>query len=185
MSPGTDLSPPSPERYRGYLHALLRLQADDRLNGKVDLSGVVQQTLFEAQAVAAEWAGWTRAQQMAWLRRALTNNLTDEVRKLTARARDVGREQSLEQSLADSSARLEAWLAAEGPSPSDRAERNEELLRLADALEELPEDQRRAVELHHLKGLPITDTATAMGKTTQAVVGLLFRGLRRLRELMA
>jgi DNA-directed RNA polymerase specialized sigma24 family protein len=31
----------------------------------------------------------------------------------------------------------------------------------------------------------MTNTAAAMGRSTQSVVGLLFRGLRKLRELMA
>ena len=83
------------------------------------------------------------------------------------------------------SARLEAWLAAEQSSPSERAERHEELLRLTDNLAALPEDQRRAIELHHLQGLSLADTATAMDRTTQSVVGPLFRGLRRLRERMS
>jgi RNA polymerase sigma-70 factor (ECF subfamily) len=176
--------PGTPEDFRDYLHTLARLQADDRLGGKIDLSGVVQQTLLEAGAVADEWGAWTTARRAAWLRRALAHNLTDEVRRLTAGARDVGRERSIEQALAESSARIEAWLAADESSPSARAARHEDLVRLASALAGLPDDQRRAVELHHLRGLPLTDTAAAMGKSTQAVVGLLFRGLRRLRELM-
>ena len=48
----------------------------------------------------------------------------------------------------------------------------------------LPEDQRRVVELHHLKGLPVAETAQRVGRTRAAVVGLLFRGLKKLRELL-
>jgi RNA polymerase sigma-70 factor (ECF subfamily) len=66
----------------------------------------------------------------------------------------------------------------------ERAVRGEELLRLAHALTELPDDQRRVVELHYLKGLAVADVAEQIGRTRPAAVGLLFRGLKRLRELL-
>jgi RNA polymerase sigma-70 factor (ECF subfamily) len=62
--------------------------------------------------------------------------------------------------------------------------RDEELRRLAEALAGLPEDQRQAVELHHLHGLPVEEVAAALGRSESAAGGLLRRGLRRLRELM-
>jgi RNA polymerase sigma-70 factor, ECF subfamily len=84
----------------------------------------------------------------------------------------------------DSSARLEALLAADQTSPSARAVRHEELLRLAEALAALPDDQRQAVELHHLHGLAVEEVARALGRSESAAGGLLRRGLKRLRELM-
>ncbi len=125
------------------------------------------------------------ARQAAWLRKALAHNLTDEARKLTTAARDVGRERSLEAALEESSARLEGWLAADQSSPGEQAERNEQLLRLARALARLPEDQRNAVELHHLKGLSLGEVAGRLGRTRGAVGKLLYRGLDKLHALLA
>src|SRR5262249_40307975 len=170
------------ERFRAYLSLLARMQLEPGLRGKVDLSGVVQQTLLEAHQAADQLRQWDEPRQLAWLRRALANNLTDEVRRLSTAARDVARECSLEAALEQSSARLEAWLASEESAPPERAIRNEQLLRLAEALERLPDDQRTAVELHHLKGRPLVEVAEALGRSKGAVATLLFRGMTRLRK---
>src|SRR5216683_1147990 len=89
----------SPERFRSYLHLLARLQVEPHLQGKLDLSGVIQQTLLEAYQARAQFHGQSDAQQAVWLRRILANNLTDEVRKLGRQTRDVRRERSLEAAL--------------------------------------------------------------------------------------
>lgn len=172
---------PSFERFRSYLHLLARMQVEPQFQGKLDLSGVIQQTLWEAYQDRGRFEGQNEAQQAAWLRTILAHNLTDEFRKLGAAVRDVVRERSLEAALEDSSSRLEGWLAAEQSSPSQQAMRNEQSLRLAEALAELPEDQRRAVEMHHLHGCSLAEVAEQMGRSKGAVASLLFRGLERLR----
>jgi len=47
MSGETEASADRLEPYRVYLQLLVRLHLDPHLRGKVDLSGVVQQTLWE------------------------------------------------------------------------------------------------------------------------------------------
>jgi RNA polymerase sigma-70 factor (ECF subfamily) len=169
--------------FRAYLRLLARLQLDGHLLGKVDVSGVVQQTLLEAhQLVGQHRPG--EAPDLPLLRRLLANNLADEARKALTLKRDAGREQSLDEALQRSSARLEAFLGAEQSSPSERADRNEELRRLAESLDQLPEPQRQAVELHYLQGLPLAEVATQLGRTKPAVAGLLHRGLGVLRASM-
>ena len=143
---------------------------------------MVQQTLLEAHQAPVAVA--STGDLAAWLRRLLANNLADEVRKALAQKRDVEREQSLEASLAGSSARLESLLAADQSSPSQRAERNEDLLRLAAALEQLPESQRVAVELHYLRGWPLADIAAHLDRGKSAVAGLLHRGLDKFAPLL-
>jgi RNA polymerase sigma-70 factor (ECF subfamily) len=169
-------------RWRDYLSVLARAQLDPRLRAKIDLSGVVQQTVLEAYQKRAQFHAEHPAQELAWLRRILANNLADELRKLATGKRDLARERSLEAALAESSARLEAWLAADQSSPSQQAERNEEGLRLAAALEALPEAQREALVLQHWHGWSLAQIAEHLGRSRVAVAGLIKRGLQQLRE---
>jgi RNA polymerase sigma-70 factor (ECF subfamily) len=169
------------EKFRAYLTLLARVRIDPRLQGKLDLSGVVQQTLLEAHRGREQIADCNEAQQAAWLRRLLANNLTDEVRKLRAEARDVHREQALDAS----SARLEAWLAAEQSSPSEQVQRKETALELADALEQLPADAREALVLQHWHAWTLAQIAEHLGRTPGAVAGLIHRGLQQLKKILA
>ena len=172
------------ERYRKYLALLARLQLDRRLQGKVDLSGVVQQTLLEAYRMLPRFHAKTQQDMAAWLRRILANNLADEVRKLGTAKRNARRERSLEAALEESSARLGAWLAAEQSTPSQQAQREEQALRVADALASLPDAQREALELQHWHGWSVAQIAEHMGKSRSAVAGLIKRGLEQLRRTM-
>jgi len=173
------------DRYGEYLRLLARLQLDGRLKAKLDASDVVQQTLLKAHEHRDQFRGQSEAELVGWLRSILANTLAAAARSFSAEARDLERERSLEAAVTDSSTRIEGWLAAEQSSPSERVIRYEELRRLAAALAKLPADQREVVELHHLKGRPVAEVAATLRRTKPAVMGLLFRGLKRLRELLA
>jgi RNA polymerase sigma-70 factor (ECF subfamily) len=152
------------------------------LRGKVDSSDVVQESLLHAHRAKDQYRGTVDAQLHVWLRTILANKLNDAVRAWSRQRRDANLELSLQESLDRSSARLEGVLAGSDPSPSHCVSLAEQLVCLARALDSLPEEQRQAVELHHLKGCTVAETAALMGKTRPAVAGLLRRGLIVLRE---
>jgi len=169
------------ERYRSYLFLLAKQGLDTRLRAKVDLSGIVQQTLLEAHQDWATIAEKGTQEQAAWIRRILIHNLTDEARKWMAAARNVDLERSMEQS----SANLAGLLAAQPSSPSMKAIQNEDLARMADALLSLPDEQRQAVEMHHLRGIPLAEIALEMKRSKSAVAALLYRAMQQLRSIVA
>jgi RNA polymerase sigma-70 factor (ECF subfamily) len=170
----------APEMYRDYLRILARLHLDERLRGRLDPSDVVQQSLLMAHAHGDQFRGRTEAEYKAWLRAILANNLAMALRQYGRQRGE--RVQSLETALEQSSARLEAWLASDAPMPEQRAVAAEQLARLAEALDCLPDDQRTAITLRHLQGLSVAEVAGRMGRTTASVAGLLRRGAQVLRE---
>jgi RNA polymerase sigma-70 factor (ECF subfamily) len=163
------------EQFREYLNLLARMQIGAGLRGQFDTSDLVQLTLLKAHENHGQFRGTTDAERAAWLRAILANQVRDAYRKL-------GHEPV--RSVEETSLRLEAWLAAEALSPSQRLIRNERLLVLAEAMARLPDDQRQALELRQLEGLSVVAVAQRMGRTTSSVAGLLHRGLKNLRETL-
>jgi RNA polymerase sigma-70 factor (ECF subfamily) len=172
------------QKYRAYLALVARCQLGPRLQSKLDASDLVQQTLLRAHEKRDQFGGATAAEFRAWLRQILTNELRAAVRRFATEARDLGRELPWQAELDESAARLQAWLAADQTSPSQCASRDEEHLRLAEALAQLPAEQRRCVELHHLQGYRVAEVAELVERSEEAVVGLLYRGLKKLRQLL-
>ena len=173
------------EDYREYLRLLAQLQLDGRLQGKIDLSGVVQQTMFEAYQVRGNYERHDADHLAAWLRRILANNLADEIRKLMTDKRNVSRERSMEAAIEQSSLRLQDWLAAEQSSPSLHAQRQEQAVQLSAELAKLPIAQREALLLRHFQGRSLAEIAEHLGRSHAAVAGLLKRGLQQLRNQLA
>jgi RNA polymerase sigma-70 factor (ECF subfamily) len=170
------------EDYRDYLLLLARLRMGPRLRAKLDASDVVQQTILQAHQRRAQFRGETEGEWLAWLRAILATSMASVGRRFETQARNPRRERSLEAELERSASRIENLIAADQTSPSERVVRAEELMRLAHAIAALPQDERRVVELHYLKGLRVADVAEEIGRTRPATAGLLFRGLKRLRE---
>src|SRR5947207_457499 len=133
------------EDFCGFVAYLAKVQLDPRLAGTLHVDDIVQETLLKAHEAAGQFRGRERAQKKAWLRTILLRVMANALRDLRAAKRDLNRERSLDAALDDSSLRLEAFLAAEQSTPSERAQKNEAALKLEEALAELPERQREAL----------------------------------------
>ena len=181
--------PAAPEllvnRYRPWLQLLARLQVESRFQGKFDASDIVQQTLLEACRDLPKFRGQTEAELLGWLRQILAHVLGHEMRLYHGtQQRDVDREVSLEESIAQSSQRLANMLAASGSSPSQKAARHEEEVLLADVLARLPADYREVIILRNLEGLSHEEVAKRMNRSVGATRMLWARALARIRKLL-
>jgi RNA polymerase sigma-70 factor (ECF subfamily) len=179
--------PPRPaapaEEFRSYLTCLGRSRIRPALAEHVDLSGVVQDTFLDAHAAGSAFPATARARRV-WLARSFLRNLVDTVRHLTAARRDVRRTVPLAARPAVTPSEFADLLPAPASTPSTRAARAEEAGRLARALAALRPDQRRAIEWRYLHGKSVSQIADGLGKSKEAVAGLLKRGLEDLRGLL-
>jgi RNA polymerase sigma-70 factor (ECF subfamily) len=147
----------------------------------MDPDDLVQITMMKVHQAEAIFDERSEPEVHAYLRQTLASAAAQEIRVYDRDKRRVQRERSLDLASNQLGSRGAAWLAADQTSPTARARRNEQLTHLALALAELPESQRRAIELHYFQRLSIGETAVDLGISYAAVAGLLRRGLERLR----
>jgi RNA polymerase sigma-70 factor (subfamily 1) len=133
MATDPPATPADLERFRPYLRLIARLHLPAALRGKLDPSDVVQDALVKALRHLDQYRGRSEEELAGWLRQTLATTLANAARDWARGKRDAGREVPLERQVHDSSARLEAVLAADQTSPSLAAVRHEDLLRLAAA----------------------------------------------------
>ena len=169
------------EKYRPYLRMLARAKLGARMQSRIDASDLTQETLLQACKNLSQLDDHEKLQ--GWLKSILENVTNEALRKNKAGMRSLDREEPLP-NLDDSCRRLEEWLAASGLGPEGQADRNEQLLELALALESLPAKQRAAIELRFLHGKAVKEVAQELATTPPAVAGLLRRGVDALRECM-
>jgi RNA polymerase sigma-70 factor (ECF subfamily) len=178
--------PPDLNRYRPLLFLHVRqLQLGRLYRARFDSSDVVQEALLRA----VEGLSGRRAEDepgvVAWLQKVTGNVIIDMIRRQGADKRDPRRERAIGEAAGDADTPLAAYLTAVQPGPSTLAARGEELLRLAAAVERLPDAERDAVIAHFILELPLTEVAERLGRTERAAAGVVFRGKKRLRELLA
>lgn len=172
------------EKLRPLLVLLARQNVNPRLWKDVDPSGVVQESLVEAHRDRSQFEGNGSIVLERWVRKILLRNLIDAIRKVHRIKRNVEDVISFDGAIEESTSRIEWQIAASNHSPSEIAMRNEATLALAAALPLLEPAQREAVELHHLQGRSLSESAVLLGKSESAVAALLHRGLKKLKELM-
>jgi RNA polymerase sigma-70 factor (ECF subfamily) len=176
------------ELYLNYLKILATAQLDQKLRHRVSPSDVVQDTFCEAHRDFPQFRGQSEHEFVAWLRRIMVNNLARIVeRHVLAGKRDVRRERSLQQmqkAVDRSTMQMDALLIANVDTPSEAALERERGVHLANCIAQLPEDYQTVVTLRNFQGLPFSDVAAEMDRSSGAVRMLWLRALEQLRLLL-
>lgn len=171
-------------RYRSFLR-LKAMGIAPQYSARLEASDLVQQTLLEAHQKLHQFRGQSEPEMAGWLSRILMNNINDAVRALHRKKRDVTRERPIARGGDSSFPGAADWIPAEQTSPSLKAYRSEQMLELSDAIRQLPLAQQEVIVFHHLQGLSLSEVAEKIQRSQSAVAGLLYRGLKSLREKLA
>ncbi len=147
---------------------------------------ILQVTFFQAFRDIGRYRARAGASFGDWLARIADNRLLDAIKQHDCAKRGGDRQRVGEIAVGDSrSASLLDWIAADQTSPSSVIARSEALHALHVALASIPEDQREAIRLRHLEGKSLEEAAEAMGRSRDAVRGLVQRGKLSLEEAMS
>jgi RNA polymerase sigma-70 factor (subfamily 1) len=171
-------------QYRAYLETFTSIQIDPRLRSEFSLSDVIQETIVEAWRDLERIEALDSDGRKRWLRKLLLHNLIDAVERCRAGKRDVRLKQSLDTAIEESSCRLKDGLAVEDTSPSERLVRQEEGLRVLEAISKLDPRQRDALILQKYHGWTLAQISEHLQCTPGAVAGLHARGLKTLHNLL-
>ncbi|MBL8864740.1 MAG: sigma-70 family RNA polymerase sigma factor [Gemmataceae bacterium] len=172
--------------HRDKLRRMVQVRMDQRLNGRVAPSDVLQEAYIDALKRYPHFFDKPNQNFFGWLRLVVGQRLTDLHREhVLAKRRDVRQEKPLDVPAGPAtSACLAAMLVAGLTSPSGAADRNERYLRLEAALDELEPMDREVLALRHFEELSNTETADVLGIQPAAASKRYVRALTRLKQIL-
>ncbi len=171
------------ELYRNYLRVIARIEIGRKLQGKVDASDIVQEAFLDAHRYYPNFRGGSEAQLLKWLREILAGTLANQVRRyFGTQARDARLEVAISNDLDQSTYGLANIPVDPHSSPSQQFAKEEQSLRVAEALGKLPSDYQAVIILRHLEGLTFPQVAERMAKSLDSVEKLWLRALTKLKR---
>ncbi len=174
-------------RSRQRLHRMVAFRLDQRLQGRVDPSDVLQDAYLEAWQDLGSYIRQPSMPFFLWLRGIAGNKLRELHRHhLGTQMRDPRREVSIYgDALSESTtAALAARLLGDLTRASEEAVREELKMRLQDALNSMDPLDREVLALRHFEQLSPAETAGVLGIKEKAAGMRYVRALRRLREIL-
>jgi len=160
------------EAFRPYLLAIANAEFPQGLAGKLGPSDLVQVTLAKGHGRFAGFRGSTPEELARWLREILRNHLKTVARDYARDKRDFTREQPADSTL----------VHPRQLSPSAEALSREERELLNNALGQLPDVYRQAIDLRHAGNLTFQELGERLGRSEEAARKVWARAVRQLQE---
>jgi RNA polymerase sigma-70 factor (ECF subfamily) len=175
-------------RHEDRLRRMIALRLDQRLQGRIDASDVLQEVYVEVSKGLAEYLRQPDFPFFLWLRGIAGHKLLELHRHhLGTQRRDAGREVSLYRGTLPetSSAALAAQLIRQAVRPSEAAVRAEVKTRLQEALNRMDPLDREILALRHFEHLTNGEAAKVLDIKERAAGKRYLRALKRLKEILA
>jgi len=167
------------DRFSARLTGWVRQRLMPGMRRRVAASDILQEAYLSALPRLADFEDRGEGSFGKWFSRIVEIKIADAVRQhVKASKRGVGREVTR-------SARCPTnRIAAPAPSPSQVLVGDELREAVRTALDQLPQDSRRAIELLQHECLSVEDAAIRMGRSREAMKKLYGRALSRLEALV-
>jgi RNA polymerase sigma-70 factor (ECF subfamily) len=154
------------------------------LRRKIEPDDLLQEVHSDAIRSVAE-IDFTKRDPFGWLCQIAERRIIDAHRRFFgSQKRSAGREMALDAGADSQGGGLVDLLVASMTTASQAFSRDQRQIRLLAALESLPEEQRTALRLRYLEGLPSKEIAQRLGKTDGSIRVMLTRSLAKLQELL-
>ena len=168
--------------HRPALRRLVAGRLDRRLQGRVDPSDIIQETLFDACQRLNEYLANPSVPFLKWLfALAEQNTITAYRRHIAAKKRSASREQPL---AADptKSHHLEDHVLCELTGPQNKAEKAERMHRLHQAISMLNPQSQVVVRMRFLEGKRLAEIGQTLNLSVDAVAKRAMRSILKLSE---
>lgn len=173
--------------YEPRLRRMIELRLNRRLQGRLSVSDVVQESYIEYAESLFRYMRQDEVPFYLWLRTIAVRKLSELQRcHLGTAARQVQREVQFPSNMdqATSSAILADFFVACMTSPSEAAMRHELQSRIQNVLNDLDPADREVLSLRHFEQLTNNEVAHVLQLSAAAASVRYFRALKRLRPLL-
>jgi RNA polymerase sigma-70 factor (ECF subfamily) len=169
------------------LRKVVAFRMDRRLQGRLDVSDILQEAFVEATARRTDYFARPALPLFLWLRGIVANKIRELHRHhLGTLMRDAGRE--ADRRVPDpevTSVTLIAQIMSSDTGPGTAAGRAEAKERVQSALCSMDEIDREALALRHFEQLNNAEAAQVLGIEERAAAKRYVRALKRLKDLLA
>lgn len=161
------------KRYSARVLHAARLRLGPGLRGKLESQDVVQEAFVRAVKGFDRFEVRHEGAFLHWLGRLVTNVIKDRADYFGAAKRSAEHVDA-----------ADLPLASQDPTPSRRAEADEEVERLMRALDRLPEEDREVIVQRDVEELPFAEIGRLCSRTEDAARMRYVRAKARLAELL-